>query len=231
MSGGTSENLRAAQGFDHTPLKWRNLDDVPAQCNLYIGEPGKFEEAAEDESWMNVMENEISMIKKNATWELLNRPTDKPIFRVNKDDDSGPTSEEQYRKIVGSLLYLTATRLDVMYASSLLARFINYYPINKHYGTTKRVLRYIKGTLDYGLDYVKAMNAMLIGFYDSDWGDFVDDSKITSWYAFSFGNGNFSWASVKQNYVALSTAEVEYISALKIIAIWLKFVLEDFGEV
>ena len=73
---------------------------------------------------------------------------------------------------------------------------------------------------------------MLIGFCDSDWGGSADDSKSTLGYAFSFGNGVFSWASIKQNYVALSTAEAEYISASEATAqaIWLRFVLEDFGE-
>ncbi|CAL2228452.1 unnamed protein product [Prunus armeniaca] len=72
----------------------------------------------------------------------------------------------------------------------LLARFM-HCPTSKHYGTAKHVLRYIKGTLDYGLECVKGKNAMLIGFYDSDWGGSVDDSKIM-WHcplavAFSLG--------------------------------------------
>ncbi|XP_068322500.1 uncharacterized protein [Pyrus communis] len=96
--------------------------------------------------------------------------------KLSKDDGSGPANEEQYRKIVGSLLYLTATRPDVMYAASLLAKFM-HCPTNKHYGTAKKVLRYIKGTLDYGLEYVKGRNALLIGYCDSDWGDSLDDSK------------------------------------------------------
>ncbi|KAM2170406.1 hypothetical protein ACFX1R_035605 [Malus domestica] len=63
--------------------------------------------------------------------------------KLSKDDGSGPTNEEQYSKIMGSLLYLIATRPDVMYAASLLARFMHCLT-NKHYGTAKRVLRYIK---------------------------------------------------------------------------------------
>ena len=95
-----------------------------------------------------------------------------------------------------SLLYLTATRPDVMYAASLLARFM-HCPTNKHYGTAKRVLRYVKGTLDYGLEHVKGRNAILIGYCDSDWGGSIDDSKSTTRYAFSFGSGIFSWAPIK----------------------------------
>lgn len=94
------------------------------------------------------------------------------------------------------------------------------------------MLRYIKGTLDYALEYVKGMNVVLIGFCDSDWGGSINDNKSTSGYAFSFGNGVFSWTSVKQKCVALSTAKAEYISASEAIAqeIWLRFMLEDFGE-
>ncbi|BBH08831.1 hypothetical protein Prudu_021147 [Prunus dulcis] len=132
--------------------------------------------------------------------------------KLIKDDGSGAADEEKYRKLVGSLLYLTATRPDVMYAASLLARYM-HGPSNKHYGTAKRVLRYVQGTLDYGLMYEKGKKAVLVGYCDSDWGGSIKDSKSTSGYAFSFGSGVFSWASVKQSCVALSTAEAEYVSA------------------
>ncbi|KAI5342475.1 hypothetical protein L3X38_010350 [Prunus dulcis] len=99
--------------------------------------------------------------------------------KLTKDDGNGATSEGQYRSIVGSLLYLIATRPNIMYASSLLARFM-HCPTSKHYGTAKRVLRYIKGTLDYGLEYVKGKNTMLIGFCDSDWEDQLKTCDNTS---------------------------------------------------
>ncbi|KAI5334234.1 hypothetical protein L3X38_024367 [Prunus dulcis] len=162
------------------------------------------------------------------------KPVSTPLVateKLIKDDGSGAADEENYRKLVGSLLYLTATRPDVMYAASLLARYMHGLS-NKHYGTAKRVLRYVKGTLDYGLMYEKGKKAVLMGYYDSDWGGSIEDSKSTSGYAFSFGSGVFSWASVKQNCVALSTTEAEYVSASEATtqAIWLRFVLEDFGE-
>ncbi|KAI5312000.1 hypothetical protein L3X38_041173 [Prunus dulcis] len=96
--------------------------------------------------------------------------------KLIKDDGSGAADEEKYRKLVGSLLYLTATRPDVMYAASLLARYM-HGPSNKHYGTAKRVLRYVQGTLDYGLMYEKGKKAVLVGYCDSDWGGSIKDSK------------------------------------------------------
>ncbi|BBN69056.1 transposable element gene, partial [Prunus dulcis] len=71
-----------SQAYDHTPLKWRRLDDVLAQCNLCIMEPEKYADAAQDESWLKAMEDELQMIEKNETWELVDRPTEKPVIGV-----------------------------------------------------------------------------------------------------------------------------------------------------
>jgi cell pole-organizing protein PopZ len=151
--------------------------------------------------------------------------------KLKKVDGSELADEGLYRKIVGSLLYLTATRPDLMYATSLMSRFMNG-PTKIHMGAAKRVLRYVQGTLSYGIEYVRNQSTTLIGFCDADWAGSEDDSRSTSGYAFSFGSGAFSWASVKQNTVALSTAEAEYVSASEATAqaIWLRFVLDDFGE-
>ncbi|CAL9017140.1 unnamed protein product [Prunus brigantina] len=151
--------------------------------------------------------------------------------KLSKEDGSEQADEGVYRQIVGSLLYLTATRPDIMFAASLLARFM-HGPTRKHMGTAKRVLRYVQGTTDYGIVYKKGKEARLIGYCDSDWAGSEDDMKSTSGYAFNLGSGVFSWASIKQNSVALSTAEAEYVSAAEATAqaIWLRFVLSDFGE-
>ncbi|KAM0988950.1 hypothetical protein ACFX2A_013056 [Malus domestica] len=151
--------------------------------------------------------------------------------KLCKMDGSESADECLYRRMVGSLLYLTATRPDIMYAASLLSRFM-HNPTRIHMGTAKRVLRYISGTLDYGIKYEKGEKAILVGFCDSDWGGSEDDMRSTSGYAFTFGSGIFSWASVKQQSVVLSTAEAEYVSAAMATsqAIWLRFVLKDFGE-
>nr|XP_048322443.1 secreted RxLR effector protein 161-like [Ziziphus jujuba var. spinosa] len=151
--------------------------------------------------------------------------------KLSKEDGSGAADEEMYWRIVGSLMYLTITRPYIMFTASLLARYM-HCPIKKHLGIAKRVLRYVKGTLDYGLQYVKGRQPVLVGYYDSDWNGSVDDMKSTSGYAFSFGSEVFSLASVKQSYVALSIVEADYISASKATAqaICLQFILEDFGE-
>lgn len=87
--------------------------------------------------------------------------------KLCKDDGSEPVDENQYRQIGGSLLYLTATRPYIMFAATLLTRFM-HCPSKKHYGTTKRVLRYIQGTIDYGIEYQKGNEAVLIRYCDND---------------------------------------------------------------
>ncbi|KAI5355535.1 hypothetical protein L3X38_008430 [Prunus dulcis] len=148
--------------------------------------------------------------------------------KLKREDGSEAADESLFRKIVGSLLYLTATKPDIMFSACLLARFM-HNPSKMHYGAAKRVLRYIQGTIDYGIEYVTGKSALLVCYCDSDWSGSEEDMKSTSGYAFSFGSGAFSWASVKQHSVALSTAEAEYVSAAEATsqAIWLREAIQE----
>ncbi|KAI5323717.1 hypothetical protein L3X38_032789 [Prunus dulcis] len=356
-------SVSTSETYDHTPRKWKSLDEVYAQCKMSIIEPENFTEAVKDEAWKKAMTEEMLMIEKNSTWELVDRPSNKPIVgvkwvyktklnldgsiqkhkarivakgytqkpgvdfnetfapvarldtirtlialaaqkgwklwqldvksaflngvleeevyvdqpygfvveeaedkvyrlrkalyglkqaprawyseidtylthcgfhrssseatlymrnkegigvlivsiyiddivytgsrsifihqkkyaltlldkfglkdcklvstplvatdKLQREDGSEAADESLYRKIVGSLLYLTTTRPDIMFSASLLARFM-HSPSKLHYGATKRVLRYIQGTIDYGIEYVTGKSAFLVGYCDSD---------------------------------------------------------------
>ncbi|KAL0325747.1 UNVERIFIED_CONTAM: Retrovirus-related Pol polyprotein from transposon RE2 [Sesamum radiatum] len=105
-------------------------------------------------------------------------------------------------------------------------------PSQVHYAAAKRILRYLRGTKDFGIWYKSTNDAKLVGYTDSDWAGSVDDMKSTSGYTFSLGSGIFSWASKKQATVAQSSTEAEYIAAAATSnqAIWLRRILEDIGE-
>ncbi|GKD29046.1 hypothetical protein Tco_1239824 [Tanacetum coccineum] len=77
----------------------------------------------------------------------------------------------------------------------------------------KRVFRYLKGTSDLGILYVRKEEERLIGFSDSDYAGNFDDRKSTSGYVFKFSSGAVSWSSKKQPVVSLSTTEAEFIAA------------------
>lgn len=164
----------------------------------------------------------------------MQEPVSTPLIpneKLKNEVGSDPMDASLYRKIVDSLLYLTTTRPDIMYTTSLLSRFM-HNPIKIHLGTAKRVHRYVQETIDFGIKYEKGKSTILVCFYDNDWGGSEDDKKNTSGYAFTFGSGVLSWALVKQQCVALSTAKAKYVSSAEAIsqAIWLRFVLKDFEE-
>ncbi|KAK5840452.1 hypothetical protein PVK06_009353 [Gossypium arboreum] len=148
--------------------------------------------------------------------------------KLSSQGSSEQVSEYAYRSLVGCLLYLTATRPDIMFAVSLLSRFM-YCCNEKHFQAAKRVLRYIKGTLSHGMLFNKAESLKLVGYTDSDWGGSIDDMKSTSGYVFTLGSAIFCWSSKKQSVVTQSTVEAEYVVAAGAVnqAIWLKKILDD----
>lgn len=84
--------------------------------------------------------------------------------------------------------------------------------MQKHWNAVKRILRYLRGTLDLGLIYKKGVSDDCIGYSDSDWAGDLDDRRSTSGYMFHISGAAVSWKSRKQSYVALSTAEAEYMA-------------------
>ena len=93
--------------------------------------------------------------------------------------DSKAISELVYKQLVGSLIYLTTTRLNLSFAMSFISRFISA-PKVEHWTTTKRVLRYVKGTLDFGILYSRSKDPRLSGYTDSNWVGSINDRKSTS---------------------------------------------------
>ncbi|WRX29551.1 Integrase [Theobroma cacao] len=150
--------------------------------------------------------------------------------KLCKDDGSSQADSSNYRSLVGCILYLTTTRPYIMYAASVLSRFMQN-PSELHLIAAKCVLRYIKGTYDYGLKYFKKESKELLGFCDSDWAGSLEDSRSTTGYCFSLCSAVFTWSYKKQEIVAQSSAEVEYIAAVSAAnhAVWLRKMLYDLG--
>ncbi|KAL8104868.1 hypothetical protein AgCh_028873 [Apium graveolens] len=159
------------------------------------------------------------------------KPSSTPVevgLKLSMNDDSKFVDPTLYRSLVGSLMYLTATRPDITYGVSLISRFMEQ-PKKTHWEAGKRILRYVRGTLGDGIYYQKGNDTKVIGYCDSDWAGSIDDSKSTSGNVFFTGSSAITWMSKKQQVVALSTAEAEYISLslASCQALWITWVLED----
>jgi hypothetical protein len=127
------------------------------------------------------------------------------------------------RQIIGLLMYLTNTRPDICFVVNTLSQYL-VEPRHVHLVVTKHVMRYLKGTLDYGLCYTGYHDFRLYGYTDSDWAGSASNRKSTPGCCFSLGSAMTSWQSRKQSSIALSMAEAEYIVACSTSceAIWLR---------
>ena len=105
----------------------------------------------------------------------------------------------------------------------------NLYKARHSFKAAKRILRYLKGTIDFGLYYSVSDDCKLVGYSDSDWAGDSDDRKSTTGFVFFLGDTAFTWMSKKQPIVTLSTCEAEYVAATKCVshAIWLRNLLKE----
>ena len=109
-------------------------------------------------------------------------------------------------------MYLSvSSRPDIAFAVNNLARF-NSNPRKEHWSALKRVLRCLNGTINHGLLYKQGGPEHFVGYSYADWAGDLSDRKSTSGYVFMLSGGPVSWSSRKQNCVALSTAEAEYVA-------------------
>lgn len=167
-------------------------------------------------------DGQYQMSQKRYTEEILKRfgmsdckpvqtPADKNVNLVKSNYNT--VNEFPYRQLVGSLIYLNATRPDISWIVSKLSQFLDN-PSPSHVTAAKRVLRYLKGTLEYSLMF-SPTDGELTGFCDADWAGDCDDRRSTTGYIFTLGTANsapISWKSRKQSTVALSSTEAEYMS-------------------
>ena len=165
------------------------------------------------------------------------RPVATPVESAKKfqklSEDEQPIDVSKYQAAIGSLNYAAiATRPDISAAVGMLSQFMQS-PSEDHWIGVKRVLRYLKGTMNYGLKFVYSESFALSGYSDSDWAGCVVSCKSTSGQIFRLGGCTISWRSKKQPIVALSSTEAEYVALCEASqeTAWLRRLLFDVGLV
>lgn len=165
-----------------------------------------------------------------------------PGLYLNKSESKNDLVNLPYREAIGSLLFLSrVSRPDIEYAVNYLSQFLDSYN-QEHWRAVKRIFRYLIGTIDVGLVYGNSgssagsanfgeSSAQLVGYTDADYAGCLSTRRSRSGYVFLFNGTPISWSSQRQEVVALSTAEAEYIALFQGTkeSVWLRRMMNELG--
>jgi hypothetical protein len=143
----------------------------------------------------------------------ISNPCDTNL-KLEECSDEEMVDSTMFKQIVGSLRYLCNSRPDICFVVGIISRFMNS-PRKSHLIAAKRILRYVKGTVNYGVLFPKheaKSDVKLVGYSDSDWSGDRVDRRSTSGYVFLLNGTAISWSSRKQPVTALSSCEAEYVA-------------------
>nr|GEU62586.1 ribonuclease H-like domain-containing protein [Tanacetum cinerariifolium] len=157
------------------------------------------------------------IVNCNSSWTPVDSESK---LGVDGDPISDPTL---YRSLAGSLQYLTFTRPNISYAVQQVCLYM-HDPREPHFSALKRVLRYVRGTLDYALHLFFSSTIDLVVYLDADWAGCPTTRRSTSGYCVFFGNNLISWSAKRQTTLSRSSAEAEYRSVANAVAetCWLR---------
>ncbi|KAB2601163.1 hypothetical protein D8674_002168 [Pyrus ussuriensis x Pyrus communis] len=156
-------------------------------------------------TWLDV--NGFSRLRDTQ----MAKPCDTPCLPYNrllKEDGEPYSNPTLYRSLVGALQYLTFTRPDIAFSVHQVCQFMQN-PMVSHFTAVKRILRYLKGTMQFGISYTKG-DLQLKAFSDADWAGDPNDRRSTTGLVVFLGNSPISWSSKKQQTVSRSSTEAEY---------------------
>lgn len=158
------------------------------------------------------------------------RPSSFPMeqnLKLDQSDDSPQIDASQYRRLVGRLLYLQATRPDITYSVNMLSQFVPD-PRQRHMDAVVRVLRYLKTTPRQGIFIPKNGGLNLVAYCDSDWLGCTYTRRSRTGYLLLLGGVSFSWKTKKQSVVSRSSAEAEYRAMATTVSeiLWMRWLLE-----
>lgn len=221
-----TDELNELRTYLHTTFRMKDIGDANSCIGIKIEKQANYIELHQCDYVQYILERfgmtECKPIKTPTEINLK-------LTTENITVENSLVGVVPYQEVVGSLLYLAqATRPDIAFAVNYVSRF-NTNHSNEHWKAVKRILRYLKGTMNYRLRYSMNNDKNFVAYSDSDWGSDVTDRKSCTGFAIILSNAAVSWSSKKQPIIALSSTEAEYIaisSTTKEI-IWLKQLYDE----
>ncbi|KAI3742955.1 hypothetical protein L1987_60654 [Smallanthus sonchifolius] len=221
----TGSNEKAIYDFKGRMMKVFDMSDL-GLLSYYLGievEQRKDGISLKQSGYAKKILNAAGMLDCNPSkWPMESK------LQLTKDENGEAVNPTDYRRLIGSLRYLLHTRPDLGYSTGILSRFMEK-PRISHFKAMKQVLRYVKGTVGYGLKFRRGGDGKLLGYSDSSHGLDVEDRKGTTGMVFYYSNNLVTWASQKQQTVALSSCEAEFMAATAAAcqSLWLRNLVSD----
>ncbi|XP_068304241.1 uncharacterized protein [Pyrus communis] len=155
----------------------------------------------------------------------------KPHTQIIIGEGTLLSDPSHYRSIVGALQYLTFARPDIAYSVNMVCQFMAQ-PTDLHMFLVKRILRYIQGTISYGLQYTKSKEFNITAYSDSNWAANINTRRSITGFVVYLGNNPVSWQSKKQSTVSRSSTKAEYKALAHCAAdvFWIRSVFKDIHQ-
>nr|GEW03845.1 uncharacterized mitochondrial protein AtMg00810-like [Tanacetum cinerariifolium] len=172
----------------------------------------------------------IELLKRYSMDEYVSMSTPTATKRLDADLQATPTDQTTYLRMIRGLMYLTVSRSDIAFSTFVYAHY-QTRPTVKHLKQVKQIFQYLRQSYNMGLWYPKNSEYELIAYSDADHAGCKDDRKSTSGGLQFLGEKIVSWSSKKQDCIAMSTAEAEYVSFSTCCAqvIWMQTQLLEYG--
>ncbi|GJT70842.1 ribonuclease H-like domain-containing protein [Tanacetum coccineum] len=179
----------------------------------------------------------LFLSQKKYARQLLERahmvncnPSRTPIDTDSKLGPDGVPVQDPtlYRSLAGGLQYLTFTRPDLSYAVQQVCLYM-HDPREPHFAALKRIMRYVQGTLELGLQLYASATTSLVGYTDADWAGCPSTRRSTSGYCVFLGDNLLSWSAKRQHTISRSSAEAEYRGVANVVAetAWIRNLLRE----
>jgi hypothetical protein len=183
----------------------------------------------------------LHLSQKQYALDLIQRagmtecnPANTPIdsgSKLSANDGELLDNPTIYRSLTGALQYLTLTRPEIAYAVHQACLFM-HAPRSSHLNLVKRIIRYIKGTLDLGTQIIPSSPSSLIAYSDADWAGCPDTRRSTTGFCVFLGDNLISWSAKRQLTVSRSSAEAEYRAVAHVVAesCWIRQLLQELHQ-